>query len=198
MESTGMPMRIHISQATADELRRHNKEHWLVKRPDKVFLKGKGQQQTYFAVPRTKRGQPTESTAKAGSEVGSSMGSDDMSDGPDKAEKLSRLIDWNVEVLMQHLQPVVNSRAHKAPSKENIESIEQAFLDSEHGIVASEMTDIISMPDFDPMVAQAMMNEGKSIPDKVKNQLRDFVAVVACAYRDTPFHNFDHCSRKYQ
>ena len=42
MESTGVPGRIQISQATADILLTEGKEHWLTKREDLVVAKGKG------------------------------------------------------------------------------------------------------------------------------------------------------------
>lgn len=43
-----MRNRIHVSQATADELERQNKETWLDTRGDKIQAKGKGEMQTYW------------------------------------------------------------------------------------------------------------------------------------------------------
>ena len=37
-----MAGKIHLSQATADELVKAGKEHWFVPREDKVYAKGKG------------------------------------------------------------------------------------------------------------------------------------------------------------
>lgn len=51
MESTGTPGRIQVSQATADELIRLGKSHWLSARPDLVQAKGKGDLQTYYVTP---------------------------------------------------------------------------------------------------------------------------------------------------
>ena len=48
MESNGVPGRIHVSQATADELTARGKQAWLVPRRDKIVAKGKGEVQTYF------------------------------------------------------------------------------------------------------------------------------------------------------
>ena len=48
MESNGMPGRIHVSQATADELAASGKSAWLTKREDLIEAKGKGKMQTYW------------------------------------------------------------------------------------------------------------------------------------------------------
>lgn len=49
MESTGVPNRIHVSEATANALLASGKSAWLTDREDKVFAKGKGELTTYFA-----------------------------------------------------------------------------------------------------------------------------------------------------
>lgn len=48
MESNGFPGRINVSQATADELIKAGKRHWLVQREDKIVAKGKGELTAYF------------------------------------------------------------------------------------------------------------------------------------------------------
>ena len=48
METTGVTGRIHISQATADELTAKGLGKWVTPREDKVEAKGKGLMQTYF------------------------------------------------------------------------------------------------------------------------------------------------------
>ena len=53
MESNGQGGRIHVSEETAEELRRKGKGDWLTARMDKIVAKGKGEMQTYWVLPRT-------------------------------------------------------------------------------------------------------------------------------------------------
>ena len=55
MESTGARNKIQASQDTADTLIESGKAHWLLKRPDSVLAKGKGELVTYWVQPRSFR-----------------------------------------------------------------------------------------------------------------------------------------------
>jgi len=48
MESNGVPGRIHVSEWTAQELRKHGCSNWLEEREDKIVAKGKGEMTTFF------------------------------------------------------------------------------------------------------------------------------------------------------
>jgi hypothetical protein len=67
MESNGIPNKIHVSEATANELIAMNKAAWLIKREDMITAKGKGQMVTYWVEPK----------------IGANSGSDD--DPPQRA-----------------------------------------------------------------------------------------------------------------
>lgn len=185
MEGSGLAGRIHVSPTTAQELRLQGKGHWLMERPDVVQLRGKGQIQTYWAVPRSNHRSPSAQSAHSGTDYSNSKIEENQE------EKVERLIDWNVEVLLQHLQPLVSSRANKpCPSERSLVALrdeEQNLLSRRAGIVVDEMTQILCLPEFDPRTALAATQE-IAIPPRVKMQLREFVAMIAVSYRDTPFH----------
>lgn len=48
MESTGVPGRIHVSEAFAEELKRYNKGSWLTPRDGTIVAKGKGEMSTFW------------------------------------------------------------------------------------------------------------------------------------------------------
>jgi class 3 adenylate cyclase len=51
--STSKPKKIQISQSTADLVKEGGKEYWIGEREEKVQVKGKGDMQTYWVIPRT-------------------------------------------------------------------------------------------------------------------------------------------------
>ena len=53
MESNVVPGRLHVSQATADELMARGKKHLLTPREETIVAKGKGELQTYFVDSKT-------------------------------------------------------------------------------------------------------------------------------------------------
>jgi class 3 adenylate cyclase len=65
MESNGAAGKIHVSEATADELGARGKGHWVSPREDKIVAKGKGELQTYWVVVQ----QATKSVATTSASV---------------------------------------------------------------------------------------------------------------------------------
>jgi Adenylate and Guanylate cyclase catalytic domain len=129
MESSGIPGRIQLSQETADLLTAAGKSSWLIPRHDVVVAKGKGEMQTYWLnVGSSNKSSSVVSGSSSGDEFGvlhsDRKGSRGGSGGGSGAvEKTSRLIQWNVEILMTLLKLIEARREDEMtlppPLKEN-------------------------------------------------------------------------------
>lgn len=198
LESTGIPNRIHVSKATVDLLVKAGKEDWVQPRREKVTMKGKGELQTYWVVPRISRASSTGSTSHSvdDDDQASICSSSDSQELSQDAERTSRLIDWNVEVLYGLLERVVASRnttANMNDSAVPVKDFEKTLKEQSHAmIVIDEMTPILSMPSYDPESFQGP-HKGE-ISSAVKEQLHAFVLQISNLYRTVPFHNFSHVS----
>eukprot|EP00980_Cylindrotheca_fusiformis_P003375 scaffold750_cov73-Cylindrotheca_fusiformis.AAC.1 len=118
MESGGEPSRIQISQVTADLLEEAGLASWIIPRNTKMFVKGKGEMQTYWV--RRSKGliKPKAAGQKYGMSTldeeaeteGSSDRSEDDHNEIEGMNKTERLIEYNVEVLASLLEQIVESR----------------------------------------------------------------------------------------
>ena len=157
------------------------------------------------------------SLSRKGTSVGSSIEhSDEMEDTPvdqtqievvnssNKANrlssgKISRLVDWNVDVLSRLLRQVVarrnainqmSSDSSVAPSPPSLNNDPNST-----STVLEEVREIIELPRFDPNVARVQQDpETIELDETVVAELREYVANVAAMYHDNPFHNFEHAS----
>lgn len=102
LESTGKMGRIHISQATAENIIESGKEGWVVEREDRVFAKGKGELVTFWVKSSAV------SSRKPSENSNSSDWPDALIQGSDgDFFKLERLINWNVAILLPILKRVM-------------------------------------------------------------------------------------------
>ena len=160
MESTGLPNRIQMSTTTAKILIDSGKGKWLEKRPEKVDVKGKGLQETYWFKQSVARhiSASVTSGSSADAEAVSMAISDEQTTamirslGNNIASKTQRLITWNTEVLSRRVKSILQYR--------------ESLLDE--GIQSLDV-------DLSPQVA---------------NQLHKYVHDIAFMYRDNPFHNY--------
>jgi class 3 adenylate cyclase len=165
MESSGIPNHIHASEQTAALLKLSNKSTWVVPREEQVNIKGKGFLQTYWLNPRR---QCEQSVSSAGSvdtterNTGSCPNRDEnlMTNAPQQRQ--SRLVEWNVEVLLDLLTRVVARRESlQAPTwsprtnEKNLSLDELGPASGDQCQIIDEMTQVISLPKFDPSVYRA-------------------------------------------
>jgi Adenylate and Guanylate cyclase catalytic domain len=122
VESTGEQNKTQLSKATADLLIKAGKSHWIERRLDAVYAKGKGELETYWLTIQASGGGSTKSGSDDDTTEGESTTAFDFdastrSDDPvtktDTWEKDRRIVDWNVAVLEGRLKAVVAKRRNK-------------------------------------------------------------------------------------
>ena len=205
MESMGCIGKIQVSQETADLLKAAGKEHWLKPRDEVVFAKGKGELKTYWLDPTRKKqlgrknprlsvGKPPASPKLLNNSFSKlKMGKLSLPlDHTTFDEKYTRLIDWNVDVLLHHLARVISSRSRSAVKGAKVNhSSEVSLLPS----AIDDVAEIIVLPPFDLEVsASRRIRPDVSTLQQTRADLHEYVSRIASMYNDVPFHNFEHAS----
>jgi class 3 adenylate cyclase len=189
MESTGIKGRIQVSSATAEALKKDNKEAWLTPRDDNVVAKGKGVMSTYWlGIKKAAQSiYSTEENAELDDKIprGSCRAASDMDD------KDARVVDWVCEMLVKQIKKVVVVHQRcpfHAHSKRNVD-----FQGEDGKICLDEVQEAIRTPDFKTEVAEATLDHDLvEIPEGIANDIRDYVAMIAASYKSNKFHNFEH------
>lgn len=197
MESSGVPGKAHISKETAYLLILAGKEGWIYPREEKVFAKGKGELETYFLHLGVSSSSDQQSS-KGTSDKTSLHCDDEESVHEDprcvyEDDHLLRLVDWNVEKLVDNLRHV-KARQVALSIKSQIQDI-SGLKDSKNPI--DEVKEVIPLPaiDFDATKSQRPhQHQDIILPREAQDQIRDYVTCIASMYRPNPFHNFDHAS----
>jgi class 3 adenylate cyclase len=195
IESTGASNRVHLSKQTADLLISAGKTHWIKPRDEKIVAKGLGELETFWLVLGRER---SEGTSMASDTL--SVQSEGRSFHEAKATisslsspKMTRLIDWNVDMLLRLLKQIAATRSGP-PSKSPTQRVIQPKSKTGETVL-DEVREIIALPKFDAETAAKQGDvESIEMDEKVCAQLSTYVASIAAMYRDNPFHNFEHAS----
>eukprot|EP00980_Cylindrotheca_fusiformis_P016277 scaffold4838_cov110-Cylindrotheca_fusiformis.AAC.1 len=207
MESSGERDHIQVTQATADLLTEAGYgAKWLIPRSNTIFVKGKGEMQTYWvrkAKSLVAKGFDLKSeistidgTAETEGEesTGESSGEDGL--GPEAVHlltKTERLVEWDVAMLTSLLQQILASRHGGVKHIEQLSNDERMI--GKNGTVLEEFTSIIQLKRFEAEDLQHRQRPSSiEIGDKAKCQLRTYLSNVASMYQDNPFHNFEHAN----
>ncbi|KAL3937662.1 MAG: hypothetical protein SGBAC_007278 [Bacillariaceae sp.] len=213
IETTGDKNKIHLSKETADVLTKMGKSHWIMPRNDKVYAKGKGEMQTYWMRQiQTGDGPSIVSNDLAfsrhggikmeniGSQRRLSFGGKFKRKEQDLTQKkFDRLVNWNVDVLKSLLIQVEERRDLVGTHPEHpstIKAVEDELSTpvAEGGSAAfDEVVESIEIATFNADANQ-MGQKQYELSDKVQQELRDYVRLMARMYNDNPFHNFEHAS----
>ena len=212
MQATGQLGKIQVSSETADLIIAAGKDHWLQKRDDVVYADGKGSVHTFWLQYRTdemKTGEATNSDDSAGDLVKNLR---EISKEGKDAERMKRLIDWNVGVLEGIIKQIVARQnaasAYRNPtlpnssitqkSRESTASMRDSVTSeelSEERMPLAEVKEIIVLPEFDRRIAKRQQDASTiELGQEVVEELMMFVTAVADMYKDNPFHNFAHAS----
>jgi hypothetical protein len=207
MESNGQRDRIQCSQSTADILTEAGKGHWLKKRDEMVHAKGKGNMQTYWVEVSSSRRDSNDLSTQSGDGVqGKSEIWGANSEIPEVVTaraKHQRLIDYNVDLLAQHLKRVMARRrvlaiaGRRCSQGGHAPKVHAPSTDeNEDGkTVLDEVTEVIRLPQFDARsFKQTVDPESIELDAKVMSQLKRYVTIIGAMYRQNPFHNFEHAS----
>jgi hypothetical protein len=195
IESTGARNRVHLSKQTADLLIAAGKMHWIKPRDENIVAKGLGELETFWLVLGRERSEGTSMASDALSvqSDGKSYHEAESTVSSLSSKRMTRLIDWNVDVLLRLLKLIAAARSGPQ-SKPHAKRVAQT--NSKTGAtVLDEVREIIALPKFDAETAAKRENvESIKIDEKVFAQLSTYVASIAAMYRDNPFHNFEHAS----
>eukprot|EP00980_Cylindrotheca_fusiformis_P011198 scaffold2563_cov124-Cylindrotheca_fusiformis.AAC.29 len=206
MESTGVRDRIQVTQATADLLTEAGYAKWLVPRSSRIYVRGKGEMQTYWvrkAKSPVGKGSGLKSEISAADDTIETNG--DESAGESSSEfdlgpkstpvltKTERLVEWDVAMLTSLLQQIIASRGGSVKHIKSLSTEEMTI--GTNGTVLEEFTPIIPLKRFEAEDLQQRRSPSTiEIGDKVKCQLRGYLSKVASMYPDNPFHNFEHAN----
>eukprot|EP00980_Cylindrotheca_fusiformis_P020999 scaffold7994_cov123-Cylindrotheca_fusiformis.AAC.2 len=203
MESSGEPSRIQVSQVTAELLTDVGLARWIVPRSTKMFVKGKGEMQTYWLRKNERSLKPNVADLASGISTldneqaetdASSETSEEGNNGIDLVKKTERLVEWNVEVLIALLEQIVGSRNDVVNHIQSLSSAEKnTVIDGR--TVLDEFTPVIPLKRFDPEeLERRQTTTNVDIGKKAKQQLRNYVLAISEMYPDNAFHNFEHAS----
>jgi len=186
MESTGQRGKIQISQDTADLLVAAGKMSWIAPREERVVAKGKGEMQTFWVNIGT-----TIDVSAFQDGMGSLDDSLSYEEGPFStlSPKTTRLVLWNVEILLDMLRQI-----HVLRGK-TTSTFREIIVRSEerHTTAYDEVEDVIQFPPYNGQAAE-IDTDGVEIKPEVEQQLEDFISTIASMYIENPFHDFAHAS----
>lgn len=201
MESTSHAGRIQLSCDTAKLLQNHGKDSWIQEREDSVLVKGKGLMNTCWLklglARRHRSGTEKSSSESSPSDDASSKigGTLELVNDDQQAERMSRLVDWNVEVLEKLLRQIVVRREMVSCGNARRARSVSATNATEGKIPLEEVKEIIELPEYNVQDNQAENDPDMiKLPEQVSDQLRSYVTCIGKLYRCNPFHNFEHAS----
>lgn len=215
MESTGLPGRVQVSSETAELLKNEGKGEWVIQRESEVFVKGKGNLSTYWLCAKgsvhsasqassddTSRfvsllsdadkmvastsSPSTPSTSNLSAVEKESSSVDDSA----ATKRESRLVAWNVDILVRLLQQILASRGTVAAAAATTKKAPQWI--SAGTTPMDEVVEVIQLPEKKSAGNNGVDPNSIEIDPKMVQLIHDYVSSLAKMYPANPFHCFEH------
>lgn len=154
-----------------------------------MFVKGKGDMQTYWIDPEFQDSANT--NALAVSPPGEILPDAVIARKGTAEERLERLVTWNADLLEQFLKKVVAARRVPRRRNQRLSFVDAKEFSLENPI--DVVTETIDMAKFSEKNADEQVEpESVELNEAVRHQLHAYVDCIARMYRDNAFHNFEH------
>eukprot|EP00980_Cylindrotheca_fusiformis_P027277 scaffold19709_cov113-Cylindrotheca_fusiformis.AAC.1 len=160
-----------------------------------MFVKGKGEMQTYWLSKSIRSTKPTDPNVEQGTQkielgtLGEEFESEESSDrtenedqdfqGIEGMNKTDRLVEWNVEVLTSLLEQIVGSRGEVVDQSQTLFLAEKKDWTGGRTVL-EEFIPIIQLKRFD---AEDLKHRGRptslDIGDEAKSQLRNYISSIS-------------------
>ena len=97
----------------------------------------------------------------------------------------------NTKILVRQIKKIVV--VHQGCPSRGPSSGDMKFQGQDGKICLDEVQEAIQTPDFNAEIAEATLDyDLVQVPEAIVNDIRDYVAMIAAAYKCNKFHNFDH------
>ena len=184
MESTSEAGRVQLSKEAADLLLAAGKENWIVPRDHIIVAKGKGILDTFWLVAVD---DDMECTERRDDLVPVSVR---KFPGVGQDKSLSKLIGWNVEILVGLIRKIIALHV-KLRQQRNAVAVRSSFDLPEGSSYLDEVKEIIHLPQYNGIEISEEETNAIEVPAVVVAEVRVLVETIASMYTDNPFHNFE-------
>jgi len=183
MESTGVRNRIQISSTTAEILQQSGHQQWVKPREDGVHAKGKGVLSTFWL-----------NFSEHGSDTSSMVGSKQSIESQKISKAQERMVNWMVELLLGNIKKIMSVRKKsRRKSNDRDPNHDMTYHPPEGVICLDEIKKCMNMSKFSAETATAFETFSDiQIDPSIVASLKQYVELMAGAYKDNPFHNFSH------
>ena len=144
---------------------------WVTKREDLVVAKGKGTMQMHWLkIDAASRAPSVVEQSEGGAE-----GSGECQWGNNEACNIARLVDWNVEMLLQLLKQVMAGHKVACTTGASWKEPMKGNKGSKETVPSDEVAKIVMSPGFDSKKSQQNLATDFNLGDAAEPELHEFV-----------------------